>query len=200
MSLISVWFSVCCGFFLVFFDIITILPPIFMRISPFNTALSIPLICLISSTALVGNPSALEVRITELESRLSALESRLVTNEKATHSAQMMAAGARQDDLSGSSYDRTALDIMANSAWRNLRWTRSQQWSGVKSGASEAKVIELLGKPPRSVKSLKPRIDKVFYYETSLGDQSSALSGTISFRDGIVVSVRPPNFQAQETN
>jgi hypothetical protein len=112
----------------------------------------------------------------------------------------MMAAGASQDNLSGSSFDRTALDIMANSAWRNLRWTRSQQWTGVKAGVSEGTVIELLGKPPRSVKSLKPRIDKVFYYETSLGDQSSALSGAISFRDGIVVTVRPPNFQAQETN
>jgi hypothetical protein len=92
------------------------------------------------------------------------------------------------------------LILWQNSAWRNLRWTRSQQWSGVKSGASEAKVIELLGKPPRAVKSLNPASIKVLYYETSLGDQSSALSGTISFRDGIVVSVRPPNFQAQETN
>jgi hypothetical protein len=62
----------------------------------------------------------------------------------------------------------------------------------------EAKVIEFLGKPPRSVKSLKPRVDRVFYYETSLADQSNALSGRISFRDGKVIAVRKPNFQAKE--
>lgn len=171
-----------------------------MRINPINTALTIPCICLFSSTALVGDPSALELRITELETRLSALESRLVTNEKATQSTQIMVAGAAQGTLEDAALNRNAFDIMANSAWRNLRWTRAEQWQGVVVGVNEAKVIELLGDPPRSVKSLKPRVDKVFYYETALGDQSSALSGRISFREGIVIAVRAPKFQAQETN
>jgi len=57
-------------------------------------------------------------------------------------------------------------------------------------------VIELLGSPPRSVKSLKPRVDKVIYYETSIRDSSNSLRGKISFKDGIVIAVQKPNFKS----
>jgi len=50
--------------------------------------------------------------------------------------------------------------------------------------------------PPRSLDSLKPRVDKVFWYETSLRDRTNALKGKISFKDGKVVAIKKPNFQA----
>jgi len=88
-----------------------------------------------------------------------------------------------------------AFDIMANSAWRNLRWTQPEQWETVRPGVSEETVIDALGSPPRSVKSLKPRVDKVFYYETSIRDDKNSLRGQISFRKGQVLTVQKPNFQ-----
>lgn len=167
-----------------------------MRISPINTALLLTPALLLSTAVGAGDSPSLEARITSLEGRLAALEQRLATNEKATETAQIMAvSGGVGNSLSNSA----ALDIMANSAWRNLRWTRPVQWQGVVPGITEAEVIQFLGEPPRSVKSLKPRVDKVFYYETSLGDQSNALSGRISFREGKVIEVRKPNFQTKET-
>ena len=76
---------------------------------------------------------------------------------------------------------------MANSAWRKLRWTQPEQWEAVRPGVSADAVIDALGKPPRSVKSLKPRVDEVFFYETSLGDRNNSLRGKVSFRKGKVV-------------
>ena len=67
----------------------------------------------------------------------------------------------------------------------------------VRPGVSVDAVIDALGKPPRSVISLKPRVDEVFFYETSLGDRSNSLSGKVSFRKGQVVKVQKPNFQQQ---
>jgi hypothetical protein len=170
-----------------------------MRIKPINVVTILSLATLITQTAWADDATALEARLISLEARLVALESRIASNERATESAQIMAvSGGANRSLSGSLANRAALDIMADSAWRNLRWTRAVQWQGVVPGVSEAKVIEFLGKPPRSVKSLKPRVDRVFYYETSLADQKNALSGRITFKDGTVVAVRKPNFQAKE--
>ena len=87
-------------------------------------------------------------------------------------------------------------DILAGSAWRNLRWTQEEQWAGVKRGVTEEKVIELLGYPPRSVDSLKPRVDKVYWYETSIRDTSTGMHGKVSFKRGRVVAVDLPNFSA----
>ena len=171
-----------------------------MRIIPINTALLISLAMLNCNSAWAGDTASLEARILDLEARLVKLEQRLATNEQATEAAQIMAVSNGSGLTGGNSLvNNAALDIMANSAWRNLRWTRPVQWQGVVPGITEAKVIEFLGKPPRSVKSLKPRVDYVFYYETSIGDQSSALSGRISFKDGKVIAVRKPNFQAKES-
>ncbi|CAI8339169.1 MAG: Uncharacterised protein [Opitutia bacterium UBA7350] len=167
-----------------------------MRINLINTALLMSTTLFLSNAMGMGDSPALEARLTSLEARLAVLEQRLAANEKATETAQILAvSGGVEDSLSNAA----AFDIMANSAWRNLRWTRPVQWQGVNTGTSEEKVIELLGKPPRSVKSLKPRVDKVFYYETSLGDQKNYLSGRISFRDGMVIAVKKPNFQAKES-
>jgi len=138
-------------------------------------------------------------RIARLEKRLAQLEARLADQEQETKEVKTLAAsgaaGASQSDGTFSG-NPLALDIMANSAWRNLRWTQEEQWEGVRKGISEEKVIELLGSPPRSLDSLKPRVDKVFWYETSLRDRSNALRGKISFKDGKVIAIKKPNFQA----
>lgn len=138
-------------------------------------------------------------RIARLERRLMELEARLSDQEQETKEVKVMAAsGAAEGSQAGKTFSGNplALDIMANSAWRNLRWTQEEQWADVKKGISAEKVIELLGAPPRSLDSLKPRVDKVFWYETSLRDRSNTLKGKISFKDGKVVAVKKPNFQA----
>lgn len=136
-------------------------------------------------------------RIAQLEQRLLELEARLADQEQATKEVKVLAAsGAATAGRISSAITANplALDIMANSAWRNLRWTREGQWDGIRKGITEEKVVELLGKAPRSVKSLKPRVDKVLYYETSIGDRSSAMRGKISLREGLVVAVSKPTF------
>jgi hypothetical protein len=137
-------------------------------------------------------------RIARLEQRLLELEQRLDSQEEETKEAKVMAASSAASGGASSNFSGNplSLDIMAGSAWRNLRWTQKEQWEGIRKGISEERVIELLGSPPRSLDSLKPRIDKVFWYETSLRDRSSALRGKISFKDGKVYSFKPPNFQA----
>ncbi|MFP4156409.1 MAG: hypothetical protein ACLFU4_02220 [Opitutales bacterium] len=139
-------------------------------------------------------------RIAALEARLAQLEARLDNQEDETREVKVMAGSraATAGQSSGSSFtgNPLALDIMAGSAWRNLRWTQEEQWEGIRKGISEERVIELLGSPPRSLDSLKPRVDKVFWYETSIRDRSNALKGKISFKDGKVIAIKQPNFQA----
>lgn len=138
-------------------------------------------------------------RVARLEQRLLELEARLAEQEQQTKQVKVMAASsAAAAQSSGGTFSGNplALDIMANSAWRNLRWTQEEQWEQVRPGITAERVIELLGVPPRSVDSLKPRVDKVFWYETSLRDRNNALKGKISFKDGVVIAVSKPNFQA----
>jgi len=138
-------------------------------------------------------------RIADLEQRLLALEKRLASQEQETKEVKVMAASSAASGGQASAVFKgnpLALDIMANSAWRNLRWTQEEQWAEVRKGISEEKVIELLGSPPRSLDSLKPRVDRVFWYETSLRDRSNALKGKISFKNGKVIAIKKPNFQA----
>jgi len=129
------------------------------------------------------------------EARISELETRLADAEQETKEVKALAATG--GNVPGSSVlgRGAAFDIMANSAWRNLRWTQSEQWETVLPGVSEETVIDALGRPPRSVTSLKPRVDKVFYYETSIRDDKNSLRGKISFRKGKVLTVHKPNFQ-----
>lgn len=151
--------------------------------------------------ALLTNPAAADSdaeRIAQLEKRLMLLEARLAEQEQETKEVKVLASSATATGgNSGAILGNTfAYDILANSAWRNLRWTQEEQWAGIRNGVTEERVVELLGHPPRSVDSLKPRVDKVYWYETSIRDRSNALRGKISFRDGKVIAVKKPNFQA----
>jgi hypothetical protein len=136
-------------------------------------------------------------RIARLEARLIELESRLADTEQETKEVKVLAASGNVGASNASILGNTAtFDILAGSAWRNLRWTQEEQWDGVRRGVSEATVIELLGNPPRSVKSVKPRVDKVSYYETSIRDRANSLRGKVSYRDGMVIAVQKPNFKS----
>lgn len=172
-----------------------------MRKFNFKAAALLALAGLIISSQSVAFAETDAERIARLEERLLALEKRLASQEQETKEVKVMAASSAASGGGGEasaafSGNPLALDIMANSAWRNLRWTQEEQWAEVRKGISEEKVIELLGYPPRSVDSLKPRVDRVFWYETSLRDRNNALKGKISFKDGKVSAVKKPNFQA----
>jgi len=129
------------------------------------------------------------------EARIAELETRLAEAEQETKEVKALAATGGNVPSSSILGRGAAFDIMANSAWRNLRWTQPEQWKAVRPGVSEETVIDALGRPPRSVKSLKPRVDKVFYYETSIRDKSNSLRGQISFYKGQVKTIQKPNFQ-----
>lgn len=183
-------------FFLVFLRLYRSIHINSMRIISLNTALFNTLAISLTCAASAGEVSSLEKRITDLEARILVLESRLSTSEAELKTVQRVTDTVQ----AAGEMNQSSFDILKNSAWRTLRWTRPEQWEGIRVGISEERVIELLGEAPRSVKSLKPRVDRVLYYETSLGDQKNALSGKISFYEGAVIAVRSPNFRAQETN
>ncbi len=193
-----------------------------MRITLFNTcavALLAPVLfaslCAADADAVTDRMAKLEARLIAMEARLAAaeqdqplasnvseariaeLESRLAEAEQETREVKALAATGGNIPSSSILGRGATFDIMANSAWRKLRWTQPEQWEAVRPGVSADAVIDALGKPPRSVKSLKPRVDEVFFYETSLGDRSNSLRGKVSFRKGQVVTVQKPNFQQQ---
>ena len=134
--------------------------------------------------------------IARLEQRLLLLEQRLAETEQETKEVKVLASSAVASGGSSSAVlgNQATFDILAGSAWRNLRWTQEEQWEGIERGMTEEQVIELLGEAPRSVKSLKPRVDKVLYYEASLRDRSNALRGKVSFKGGKVISFKKPLF------
>ena len=132
------------------------------------------------------------------EARMVELETRLAEAEQETKQVKALAAtggNVSQGSILGSA---ATFDILANSAWRTLRWTQAEQWQAIRPGVSMAAVVEALGHPPRSVDSLKPRVDEVFYYETSIRDDGNALRGKVSFRKGKVLTVQKPNFKANK--
>lgn len=103
--------------------------------------------------------------------------------------------GSATGDVSPQGVHRGAsLDLLAKRAWRNLRWTQKNQWDGIEKGTSIETVVEKLGVPPRTVKSLKPRVDLVYFYETSLRDSVNGVRGKIAFKDGVVTTVAKPDF------
>ncbi|MDP4610400.1 MAG: hypothetical protein NWT02_04380 [Opitutales bacterium] len=168
-----------------------------MRINSINVcfvALAVTVSALTLSAADTGSDAD---RIARLEARLIELESRLSDTEQETKEVKVLASSAAATGGNASILGNQAtFDILAGSAWRNLRWTQEEQWAGIRKGMTEEQVIELLGAPPRSVKSLKPRVDKVAYYETSMRDHSGALRGNISFKKGKVIAFQKPNFKA----
>ena len=196
--------------------------PKYMRITLLNTYAVALLAPVLFAPLCAADADAGTDRMAQLEARLIAMEARLVTAEQVQPAASNVSeariaelesrlAEAEQETRevkalasiggnasSSSIFGRgAALDIMVNSAWRKLRWTQPEQWEAVRPGVSVDAVIDALGKPPRTVISLKPRVDEVFFYETSLGDRSNSLSGKVSFRKGQVVKVQKPNFQQQ---
>ena len=162
-------------------------------------ALSALAVSLVSLLPIASHAATDAERIARLEQRLLELEARLAEQEVETKEAKVLAASSvasTSDQKSRFTGNPLALDIMASSAWRNLRWTQEEQWAGIRKGITEEEVIEILGYPPRSVNSLKPRVDKVFWYETSLRQRNNAMKGKISFKDGKVISIKKPDFQA----
>jgi uncharacterized coiled-coil protein SlyX len=174
-------------------------------------------ICAAAADANDDRMARLEARLLEMEARLAAaektqpapsnvseariaeLEARLADAEQETKEVKVLAASGASNVNSNSILGNTAtFDILANSAWRNLRWTQEAQWEAVRPGVSVETVIDALGAPPRSVESLKPRVDEVFYYETSIRDDGNSLRGKISFRKGKVLTVQKPNFKANK--
>ena len=132
------------------------------------------------------------------EARMVELETRLAEAEQETKQVKALAATGGNVSQASILGNAATFDILANSAWRNLRWTQAEQWQAVRPGASLAAVVEALGHPPRSVDSLKPRVDEVFYYETSIRDDGNSLRGKVSFRNGTVLTVQKPNFKANK--
>ena len=132
------------------------------------------------------------------EARMVELETRLAEAEQETKQVKALAATGGNVSQASILGNAATFDILANSAWRNLRWTQAEQWEGVRPGVSMAAVVEALGHPPRSVDSLKPRVDEVFYYETSIRDDGNSLRGKVSFRNGTVLTVQKPNFKANK--
>ena len=166
-----------------------------MRITYFNTFAIALLAPVLFAPLYAADADAATVRMGQLEARLIAMEARLASAEQETKEVKALAATSGNVPSSSILGRGAAFDIMANSAWRNLRWTQSEQWEAIRPGVSEETVIDALGSPPRSLKSLKPRVDKVFYYETSIRDKGNSLRGQISFRKGQVLTVQKPNFQ-----
>jgi len=155
------------------------------------------LVALPAQSIFANNGASEAERIAQLEQRVLALEKRLASAEQETKEVKVLAstASSMEGNQRASALGNTAaFDILAGSAWRNLRWTQAEQWEGIKRGTTEEEVIELLGYPPRSVDSLKPRVDRVFWYETSLRDRSTGMRGKISFKDGRVISFQKPDF------
>ncbi len=131
------------------------------------------------------------------EARIVELETRLADAEQETKEVKILAANSANNESSILG-NKATFDILAKSAWRNLRWTEEDQWDEVRPGVSMESVIAALGSPPRSVDSLKPRVDEVFYYETSIRDDGNSLRGKVSFRKGQVLTVQKPNFKANK--
>jgi uncharacterized coiled-coil protein SlyX len=132
------------------------------------------------------------------EARMVELETRLAEAEQETKQVKALAATGGNVSQASMLGKGATFDILANSAWRNLRWTQAEQWEAVRPGVSMAAVVEALGHPPRSVDSLKPRVDEVYYYETSIRDDGNSLRGKVSFRKGTVLTVQKPNFKANK--
>ncbi|MGJ8649142.1 MAG: hypothetical protein ACSHX4_02170 [Opitutaceae bacterium] len=168
-----------------------------MRINSINVcfvALAVTASAITLSAADAGSDAD---RIARLEARLIELESRLADTEQETKEVKVLASSAAATGGNASILGNQAtFDILAGSAWRNLRWTQEEQWDGIRNGITEEQVIELLGSPPRSVKSLKPRVDLVYWYETSIRDRTNTIRGKISFKKGKVIAFQKPNFKA----
>lgn len=170
-----------------------------MRIKVTTRRLFTVVAALISVPALhATSEEEMAAKMALLEKRLAELESRLADNEQETKEVKVLAAntsastGAADAGALGNS---ATFDILAGSAWRNLRWTQEDQWEGIVKGSTIEEVEAALGHPPRTIESLKPRVDLVYYYETSIRDRENGLRGKVSFKKGKVIAVTKPDFR-----
>ena len=144
-------------------------------------------------TVSAASEEEMAAKLALMEKRLAELESRLSDNEQKTKEVKVLAANSGSNANRGILGSGATLDILSNSAWRNLRWTQEDQWKTVVKGATLEQVTDALGKPPRTVKSLRPQVDLVYFYETSIGDKHG-LNGKVSFRKDKVIAVIKPDF------
>ena len=167
-----------------------------------STSLTRKYLCCATSALLVvstvpsvsaASEEEMAAKLALMEKRLAQLESRLSANEQKTKEVKVLAANSGSNANRGILGSGATLDILSNSAWRNLRWTQEDQWKTVVKGATLEQVIDALGKPPRTVKSLRPQVDLVYFYETSIGDKHG-LHGKVSFRKDKVIAVIKPDF------
>lgn len=160
--------------------------------------------------------ATLEARLTELELRLSEaekqkdddsndtethigeLEVRVAAAEQRAQVAEQLAAESKHLVEKAEKTNARTKVLEKTNANNKLLWMQEQQWNEIKPGVSMEKVIELLGPPPRSLDSLKPRVDQVFYYQTSLKTSPNLLCGKISFKKDKVHTVEKPNFARAE--
>ena len=166
-----------------------------MRINLLNTYTVALFATVLFAPICAADSDATADRMAQMEARLIAMEARLAEAEQETKEVKTLAATGGNVPSSSILGRDAAFDIMANSAWRKLRWTQPEQWDAVRPGASEETVIDALGSPPRSLESFKPRVDKVFYYETNILDRNNSLRGKVSFYKGKVLTIQKPNFQ-----
>ena len=69
-------------------------------------------------------------------------------------------------------------------------WHQPVSWGRLKTGMSEAQVVELLG-PPTRVLSVEDR--RTLYYQPDV-KSTSPLHGTVTLLDDRVIAVEPPEF------
>jgi len=143
-------------------------------------------------TVSAASEEEMAAKLALMEKRLAQLESRLSDNEQKTKEVKVLATNTGASNRSILGGGATA-EILSNSAWRNLRWTQEDQWKTVVKGATLEQVTDALGKPPRTIKSLRPQVDLVYFYETSMGDKHG-LNGKVSFRKDKVIAVIKPDF------
>lgn len=167
-----------------------------------STSLTRKYLCCATSALLVvsavpsvsaASEEEMAAKLALMEKRLAQLESRLSDNEQKTKEVKVLAANSGSNANRGILGSGATFDILSNSAWRNLRWTQEDQWKTVVKGATLEQVNDALGKPPRTVKSLRPQVDLVYFYETSIGDKHG-LHGKVSFRKDKVIAVIKPDF------
>ena len=135
----------------------------------------------------------------DAEARIKALEVQLAeAHQKAKIAEQFATESAFQKEDYSVVKNNPTTEIPTTAVNGKLLWTQEKQWDEIEPGVTMDKVIELLGTPPRSLDSLKPRVDKVFFYQTNPKLSSYPLHGKISFRKGKVLAVEKPDFEQTE--
>ncbi len=140
-----------------------------------------------SEAELAAAVARLEARVAELEARLGAAE-----QQSAPTVERVQEQGATAEKRGWIPMEN--LNPFVRHAWVNEAWTRPEPWDQVRRGMSPDEVIKVLGEPTRTVESLKPRVDLVYFYEGGIRSQGVKLRGKVSFRKGEVIAVQKPNF------